>query len=93
MESAVSFCSETPTRNGRTASWRGALRARLSNRFRGIRRGVTEPAPEGTPQGSGFWSFATEASYWLLSDRLACESNKPKSPEEELAEFDRAARS
>jgi hypothetical protein len=38
------------------------LRSRLSKKFRGIRHGVTEPGPEGTPQGSGFLSFATETS-------------------------------
>ena len=56
-----SFCRETPARNGKTAPWRGALRARLSNKFRGIIAAFSEPRP----QGSGFLSFATETSFYF----------------------------
>ena len=38
-KSIVSFCRETPTRNGKTAPWR----SRLSNRSRGIIAAFSEP--------------------------------------------------
>jgi hypothetical protein len=50
--------------SGKTAPWRGALRAGLGKRCEDSTELVTEPGPEGTPPGSSLAvtgrSFATE---------------------------------